>query len=274
MIENYSFDVEETAKMFEDFLDDSYVTFTKLDSGLIANIVTTNLAKRFKQMIDKNKIIILMSGTLHSENVLKNIFGLDKFVVINAETEQQGKIDVQRTGFEIDCKYENFAKGKFTREQYLKALERCAQISEKPTLIHVNSFFDLPSYHEIEKFGLQYLPCRTELKETQIKDKTGYLIDEFKQGKKQCLFTTRCARGIDFPGEQCKSIIFTKFPYPNFKDPFWEIFKKTHSQYYWEFYKDKAKRELHQKIYRGLRFKGDHIFLLSPDERVLREFKN
>lgn len=272
--ENYSLDVEETAKMFEDFFEDSYVKFTKDDAGLVANIVTTNLAKRFKEMQDKNKIIILMSGTLHSETVLKNVFGLEDFVIIDAETKQQGKIDIQRTGFEIDCKYENFAKGNFTREQYLKALNRCVEISKKPALIHINSFMDLPSYDEIDKFGLQYLMCRTELKETQIEDKTGYLIDEFKQGKKECLFTTRCGRGIDFPGEQCKSIIFTKFPYPNFKDPFWEIFKRTHFQYYWDFYKDKAKRELHQKIYRGLRFKEDHIFLLSPDERVLKAMEN
>ncbi len=272
--ESYSLDVEETAKMFEDFFEDSYVKFTKSDVGLVANIVTTNLAKRFKEMQDKNKIIILMSGTLHSQTVLKNVFGLEDFEIIDAETEQQGKIDIQRTGFEMDCKYENFAKGQFTREQYLKALDRCVEISKKPALIHINSFMDLPSYDEIDKFGLQYLMCRTELKEVQMEDKKGYLIDEFKQGKKECLFTTRCARGIDFPGEQCKSIIFTKFPYPNFKDPFWEIFKRTHFQYYWDFYKDKAKRELHQKIYRGLRFKEDHIFLLSPDERVLKAMEN
>lgn len=270
--ESYSLDVEETAKMFEDFLDDSYVTFSKRENGLIANIVTTNLAKRFKEMIDKNKIIVLMSGTLHSESVLRNIFGLDKFEIIDAETEQLGKVHVQRTGFEMDCKYENFAKGIFTREKYLKALDRCVEIAKKPALIHINSFMDLPSYDEIDKFGLQFLECRTEIIESQKEDKTGQLIEDFKQGQKECLFTTRCARGIDFPGEQCNSIIFTKYPYPNFKDPFWEIFKRTHSQYYWDFYKDKAKRELYQKIYRGLRFKGDRIFLLSPDERVLREF--
>ena len=270
--ESYSLDVEETAKMFEDFFDESYVTFSKQENGLIANIVTTNLAKRFKEMIDKNKIIVLMSGTLHSESVLRNIFGLDKFEIIDAETEQLGKVHVQRTGFEMDCKYENFAKKIFTREKYLKAFDRCVEFAKKPALIHINSFMDLPSYDEIDKYGLQFLECRTEIIESQKEDKTGQLIEDFKQGKKESLFTTRCGRGIDFPGEQCNSIIFTKYPYPNFKDPFWEIFKRTHSQYYWDFYKDKARREMHQKIYRGLRFKGDRVFLLSPDERILREF--
>ena len=44
---------------------------------------------------------------------------------------------------------------------------------------------------------------------------------------------------------------------------------KNKPNHYWDFYKDKARREFLQKIYRGLRFKEDHIYLLSPDIRVL-----
>ena len=42
----------------------------------------------------------------------------------------------------------------------------------------------------------------------------------------------------------------------------------------WDFYKDKARRELLQRVYRGLRSKDDHVFLLSPDDRVLRSFES
>ena len=35
------------------------------------------------------------------------------------------------------------------------------------------------------------------------------------------------------------------------------------------FYMDKSRRELLQRIYRGLRSKDDKVFLLSPDKRVL-----
>ena len=90
------------------------------------------------------------------------------------------------------------------------------------------------------------------------------------------MFSTRDARGVDFPGDQCKSIVFTKYPNPNVQAAFWKILMKTKPQHYWAFYKDKAHREFLQKIYRGLRFKEDHIYLLSPDIRVLemaeREF--
>jgi len=271
--ESYVFDAEETAKMFEDFFDESYLTFDKKENNLVASIVTTNLEKKFKELVDKNKIIVLMSGTLHSENVLKNIFGVNDFKIIEAETQHQGKISVHRTGLEIDCKYSNFSNGNFTRKDYLKAFSKCVEVAKKPALVHVNAFTDLPSKEEIKEFEIDNLISREKIKNIQKEDKTGELIEEFKRGETDVLFSTRCARGIDFPGEECNSIIFTKYPNPNVQDAFWKILMKTKPQQYWDFYKDKARRELWQKIYRGLRFKEDHIYLLSPDSRVLEVFE-
>ena len=271
--ENYLLDVEETARLFDDFFDETYLTFIKKDNNLVVSLVTTNLAKRFKEMVDKNKIIVLMSGTIHSQNVLRDIFGLKEFDIIEAETTDQGNIEIQKTGLEKDCKYSNFANGNNNREGYLRALEECIKVSEKPVLIQVNGFGDLPSREEINNFELKFLPNREELREAQREDKEGKLIDEFKCGRKDILFSTKCTRGIDFPGEKCKSIVFTKYPNPDVKSAFWKILNQTKPQYYWEFYKDKAERELLQRIYRGLRFKEDHIFLLSPDSRVLDYFE-
>jgi Rad3-related DNA helicase len=271
--ESYLFDVEETAKMFKDFVRESYVTFSKIENSLSVSIVTTNLAKKFKELLDKNKIFVLMSGTLHSEKVLKEIFGLEDFVVIEAETSQQGQIEVVRTGLEMDCKYSNFSNGKNSREGYLLALSKCVEVSKKPSLVHVNSFSDLPSENELQEFDIDNLISREKLKELQKKDKTGQAVERFKKNQMDVLFSTRSTRGVDFPGEQCNSIIFTKYPNPNVKDAFWKILNKTHPNHYWDFYKDKAKRELYQRIYRGLRFQKDHIYLLSPDVRVLDVFE-
>ena len=137
----------------------------------------------------------------------------------------------------------------------------------------MNAFLDLPSEQELEEFDLDNLMSREKLREIQEEDKIGVLVDRFKTGQSNVLFTTRCGRGIDFPGEQCNSIVFTKYPNPNVQDAFWQILNKTKPQFYWSFYKDKARRELWQKIYRGLRFKEDHIYLLSPDSRVLEVFE-
>ncbi len=271
--ENYLFDVYESAKMFEDFLDESYVTFTKKDETITTHIVTINLAKKFKEMADKNKIIILMSGTLHSEEVLKDIFGIEQFKIIEAETQQQGQITIKRTGLEMDCKYSNFSTGKNNHKDYFLALDKCIEVAKKPVLVHVNGFADLPSEIEKENLKLKNLISREKLRETQDEDNSSKLIEQFKTGKTDILFSTRASRGIDFPGEQCNSIIFTKYPNPNVKDVFWKILNKTKPHQYWRFYRDKARRDLLQKIYRGLRFKDDHIYLLSPDSRVLDAFE-
>ena len=272
--ESYLFDVEETAHMFEDFLNETYLTFGKKDNNLIANLVTTNLEKKFKEIINKNKIIVLMSGTIHSDNVLRNVFGLKDFKIIEAETKPQGKIEIKRTKMEKDCKHTNLTNGKFSRKEYLKALDRCVEIAEKPVLVHVQSFNDLPTKDEIKKFEIKNLIERSELGDIQKKDKTGEIVEKFKKGKMNVLFSTRCARGIDFPEKECNSIVFTKYPNPDVKDAFWKILKKTQPQNYWDFYKDKARRELWQKIYRGLRSKDDHVFVLSPDSRVLNSFES
>ncbi len=267
--ESYMFEVLETSKMFAEFLDESYVVFSKKDKNFFAEIVTINLAKKFKQMLEKNKIIVLMSGTLHSQEVLKSIFGLTDFKKIDAEVEAQGEIEIKRTGLEMDCKYSNFSTEKHSREDYLTALDKSVKEAPRPTLVHVNAFMDLPSEFEISEYNLKNLASRESVREMQIKDKRGKLTKEFKEGKREILFSTRDSRGVDFPGDECRSIVFTKYPNPNVQNSFWKILMKTRPQNYWNFYKDKARREFLQKIYRGLRFKEDRIYLLSPDVRVL-----
>jgi len=271
--ESYVLQLQETALMFNDFLEETYLTITKKEDNLIANLVTTNLAKRFKEMKDKNKVIVLMSGTIHSKEVLKNIFGLEKFKIIEAETQKQGQIEVLKTGSEIDCSYQNFSSSKISREEYLKTLDRCIQIAKKPCLVHVHAFADLPSREEIKKYKIENTISREELKQVQLEDKNGELIQRFKNKEIKILFSTRASRGMDFPGDQCNSIVFTKYPNPNVQDAFWKILQKTNPQNYWNFYKDKAERELLQKVYRGLRSKEDHVYVLSPDCRVLNYFE-
>jgi len=271
--ESYVMDVEKTASMFEKFLGESYVLFEKKDENLIANVVTVNLSKRFKEMVEKNKVIVLMSGTLHSEKVLKDIFGLDKFKIIQAEDVAPGEIFVMRTGKEFDCKYSNFSSEKYSREDYLRALDKCLENSKRPTLVHVHAFQDLPKDYEIYEYDLKNLISQDELSDEQKFDSNGEIISEFKSGKKEVLFSTRASRGVDFPGEQCNSIVFTKYPNPNVQDPFWKILNRTKPNEYWEFYRDKAKRELLQKVYRGLRFEEDKVEVWSPDLRVLEFFE-
>lgn len=274
---NYYNQVFEIVKSFENLIDETYVSYEKVSSEikplfgraeqtLVVSIVSINLAQKFKEIVDTNNVLVLMSGTLHSEEVLRDIFGLKNFKVIDAETQMPGTISKYRTGVEKNCKFENFSNGSVTREQYLKALSTCIANAKNPTLVHVSSFGDLPSEDEKRRFSLNNLVSKEKLIEMQ---NSSDLVDKFKRGEVEVLFSTKCARGVDFPGEQCNSIVITKYPYPNIQSLFWQILKKENPNKFMEFYLDKARRELVQKIARGVRFKGDHVLLLSPDSRVL-----
>lgn len=260
----------EVCRKFYEVLDDSYACYFKDKKNEVSlKLVTIHLSKVLGQIINKNKSFVFMSGTLHSERVLKDIFGLTDFKIINAETINQGTIQNLKTGLEKDFRFENLSKGKVSREDYLKALDKCIAISKIPTLVHVNAFQDLPSEIEIEQFKLTNLISSEKLIESQKLDREGKLVNDFKKGRTKILFTTRCNRGIDFPFETCNSVVITKFPYPNTQSLFWRILKKNKPEIFWEFYKDKAHRELLQRVYRSVRDPKDHVFLLSPDIRVL-----
>jgi Rad3-related DNA helicase len=218
--------------------------------------------------------LIFMSGTIHNEAVLKKIFGLKDYEIVEAEMINQGSLEIIRTGKEFDCKHSNFINKKYSREDYLNAFHACINKTENPTLIHVHSFQDLPSEDEKKKFELDGIISSEKLKDTQSEDKIGRRISIFKAKLSNMLFTTKCSRGVDFPGDMCKSIIFTKYPNPNVADVFWKVLQKTSPDYFWEFYKDKAFREFIQRIYRAVRSVNDHVYILSPDIRVLNEIRN
>jgi len=259
----------EVARDFEEFFSDTYLTYKIHEDNLYANLVTTNLSKRLQEVLDKNKAFVFMSGTLHSKTVLEEVFGISNYSLVEAETIPPGTIEINKTGKEFECSYKYLSLDKDKREQYLNALSVCIEKSKKPALIHINAFSDLPNEEEIKKFILSNLLSREQLIEQQKKDKTGKLVLKFKEKLFDSLYTTKCSRGIDFPGDSCSSVVFTKYPNPNPQGAFWKVLKKTHPNHFWDFYKDKARREFLQRIYRALRSLDDHVFVLSPDSRVL-----
>jgi len=259
----------EIAKDFEEFFSDTYLTYKDYEDNLYANLVTTNLSKRLQEVLDKNKAFVFMSGTLHSKTVLEEVFGISDYSLVEAETIPPGTIEIDKTGKEFECSYKYLSLDKDKREQYLNGLSVCIEKSKKPALIHINAFSDLPSEEEIKKFSLSNLLSRDKLIKQQKEDKTGKLVLKFKEKLFDSLYTTKCSRGIDFPGNSCCSVVFTKYPNPNSQGAFWKILKETHPNHFWDFYKDKARREFLQRIYRALRSPDDHVFVLSPDSRVL-----
>lgn len=266
---NYANKALEAAKNLKEMMDDIYLSYRKMEDSVLVKLVSTNLSEKVREIVGKNKALVFMSGTIHSEAVLRNVFGIKNYKIVEAEAVNKGGIEIHMTGKEFDCKYSNFKNGNASREKYLKAFSECVKKSASPSLIQVNAFEDLPSDGERAEFEVGNLTSKDSLRRMQSEDKTDRRIDMFKSGVSDKLFSTKCSRGVDFPGDVCRSIIFTKYPYPNVRDSFWKVLQKTHPNAFWDFYKDKAKREFLQRIYRAVRSKDDHVFILSPDKRVL-----
>ena len=274
----------EIARSFENLLDETYISIQRQENygeqkGLfnsnsktkeepvIVNIVSINLAQKLQELIEQNNVLVMMSGTLHSEIVLKEIFGLDNFKIIEAESKNPGKVNIKKTNIELNCSFSNFKNGTITRDRYLKTLDMIMARAKPPTLVHVSAFSDLPTEEENSRLMLDKIISQERLREVQSKGNSA--VDEFTAGEEDILFTTKCSRGVDFAGDKCNSIIITKFPYPNIQSLFWKILKQEQPDKFMQFYLDKARRELIQKVSRGVRFKGDKVDLWSPDIRVL-----
>jgi len=282
---NYYNSVVEIARSYENLMDETYVSVNKiakeetqrglfgskksLEDTIVLDLVSINLAQKFKELLDTTNVMVLMSGTIHSEQVLKDIFGLENFKIIEAETESPGKITKYRTGLEMNCSFANFSSGSITRKQYLKIMDVCMSNAKPPVLVHVSAFKDLPTEEENKSFKFENLITQEKLSEMQKRG--NQQVEEFANKETDILFTTKCSRGVDFAGDICNSIVITRFPYPNIQGLFWRILKKEQPDKFMEFYMDKARRDLVQKVARGVRFKGDKVDLLSPDIRVLNE---
>lgn len=261
--ENYCYHCDRVARVFSGFTEETYLSFYREEKDLFARLVTTNLEKRFQELLDKNKVLVLMSGTLHSEDVLKEIFGISNFKIVEAETKMPGEIREFKTGYELNCKFSNFQTGKLNRGQYLFSLSRCIAQAIRPVLVHVTAFKDLPTESEARAYNLKIM-TQEKLRGVEAEKE----VERFKNGEIDILYTTKCGRGADFPGDMCNSIILTRYPFPNVSSLFWKVLKLTNKKHYNSFYVDKSRREFLQKIYRGLRSPEDHVYLLSPDSRV------
>ncbi len=271
--ENYANKALESAKIFKEILEDTYLTFRRDNEDLIVQLVSANLSKRFQDIIDKNKSLVLMSGTFPNEKILNKIFGINEVYFIDAEVSLQGTVEIQLTGKEFACPRSHFINNKNARKEYLFSLSKCVESAGKPTLVHVNAYEDLPTEKEALDYNILNILQKENFLDIQKKDKDGSRISLFKSKFIDILFTTKCTRGVDFPGDMCNSIIFTKYPNPNLGGIFWKILRKTHPENFWEFYQDKARREFLQRIFRAVRSKEDFVSILSPDKRVLDAVK-
>lgn len=191
-----------------------------------------------------NAKFLLMSASLHSQDVMKSIFGINP-PRIEGETKMPGKLRVQNFSGVGKVSYDRWQDEEF-RERYFTKLKSMLKNCPKPALVLVHAF--------------KYLPedIREELRESDGVVKKGDII-----------YSTTLKRGANMGGME--SLIILKKPFPSLGDPLYKSMKERLGDKFWSFYKDKANRELKQQIGRVLRSAEDDVKLYSPDTKVLKE---
>lgn len=199
--------------------------------------------------------ILFMSATMHSKDVLKNIFGLKNFGVVRGETKIPGRIKVRKPSQTVKLTSSRFNEKRF-RKVYHKVLDECIELAEKPTLIHIHAY--------------RYLPkkIRKRVRNSQKKN-----IQDFKDGEREILFSTKLKRGMDLRGDKCRSVVIQKYPYPNLGDPYLQALKKRLGKEFWDYYEDMARRDLIQQIGRVVRSEKDWAEVWSPDRTVYEKMR-
>ncbi|MEM3402503.1 MAG: helicase C-terminal domain-containing protein [Candidatus Hadarchaeales archaeon] len=182
---------------------------------------------------------LLMSATVQSQEVLREVYGIDPLVV-EGETRFPGLLIQRRTWREKPVNYRSWSRDDF-RENYWRLLGEMMEKAERPAFIPVHAFKYLPP-QLVEK-----------IKGRDVVEEDGVM------------FTTKMDRGADLKG--MRSIIVTKFPFPEREDPLLRgMEKKLGKAAFWAYYRDMADRCFIQQVGRVLRSEDDVVEFWSPDQ--------
>lgn len=183
---------------------------------------------------------LLMSATCQSPTVLENVFGITP-VHVEGETKFPGRLIQRTTGREEVVNYRRWADDEF-RSRYWALLSEIMRKAKRPCFVPVHAF--------------KYLPPK-------LREKLAAGEGEvYREGGR--IFTTKMDRGADLKG--MKSIVVTKFPYPEREDPLLRgMERRLGKAAFWDYYRDMAVRCFVQQVGRVLRSEEDVVEFWSPD---------
>jgi Rad3-related DNA helicase len=188
---------------------------------------------------------LLMSATVQSKDVLKDVFGIEP-AFVEGETKFPGTLTQRMTGEEEAVNYEKW-RGESFRQKYWGLLSEMMKNAKRPGFIPIHAF--------------KYLP-------PDVARKMSVSGEEFFEHD-GIMMTTKMDRGADLKG--MGSIIITKFPYPEREDPLLKgMEKRLGEQAFWNYYRDMSERGFIQQLGRVMRSESDRAEFWSPDETCHR----
>jgi intein/homing endonuclease len=212
-----------------------YVQIRKIKSeeysGTVCNLETT----------DRTYLSSFLVHNCQPREVLENVFGISP-TFVEGETRFPGELVQRKVGREEVVNYRRWADEKF-RRRYWGLLSGMMRKAKRPGFVPVHAF--------------KYLPQK--LREKIAAEGT----DIYRQ--RGIVFTTKMDRGADLKG--MRSIIVTKFPYPEREDPLLKgMERRLGKEAFWDYYRDMAERSFVQQVGRVLRSDEDVVEFWSPDE--------
>ena len=199
--------------------------------------------------------MLLMSATPLDRRILKDMFGIDPDAWIVGEVKVPGICYLGGT-FTMDVSGRQFIESMKYRQRYAEELYRTvikARLEVEPRLGIITAY----KYVEaLRRFKQLFVPI----------DEDGTLLERFRRGEVDEVWTTRAFRGIDLP--HAHGLIVTKYPYPDLNNVFWRVLREKRPRLFKLLYKWIAEVNLFQMICRELRDDSCWCVVYSPDVKV------
>lgn len=275
----------------------------KRDETKIIKVFIPYPDKLLKELFDKSsKNIILTSGTIHTNFVLSNLFGInnDNYIVelIYGRKESPGKLRcIKPKDGLLKVTHTAWQSPQF-REYYYKRLNyildnlkiHIDKITNKPGEGKIIVLTPAKKYTEgienrIDVFidfarGIQDEDDIRKMINTNLSDYMSNTLEDVRKIKpadiqldgdvlrtnQQIIISTRMIRGVDLKDDKCRAVVMTKWPISDISAGYNQALRKRFGDNtFWRIMHDKAEREAIQYVCRGLRHELDWEYFSSPD---------
>jgi len=213
------------------------ITFCVPEPG----VVLTELLEKLG--VGSGTKVVFCSATFQSDEVLRDMYGLDRYGTVIGEIRARGKvIPCVSLRNMVSIKHTNWERPGF-REYFFSCFLKLMNKVERPAIVLVHSY--------------KYLPPGVEVSDDED-------VMRFKEGEIDMVVSTKIRRGVDFPN--ARGLLFQRYPFPDMQSPEMQILRsKLGSERFSRFYRDRALRDFIQGIGRCTRGENQTVRVYSPD---------
>lgn len=255
-----------------------------------------------------SKNIIITSGTMHSNNVLSTLFGInaDNYIVemLQGRGESPGKLTMAKPKDGLArVTYSLWENSPQFKEWYNRTLnyildnlkvkidQRTGKPGEGKILVltpakkyadpirnRPDVYVDFAKSNEDDDMTIKIDTTLSDYVNNtledvrKVKDGDINLDGDVLRTNKQIILSTRLMRGSDLRDDKCRAVVMTKWPYPDIGAGYNQALKKRFGDAAFDkIMSDKAEREGIQYVSRGLRHDNDWEIFSTPDEKAYNQ---